>query len=76
MRVVTIERIHLFLELGSRFTIHIVKRVLMIKTMSQEFHPIDFRRQVALENKLAPYELYFQFDWEKKKPNSLAYFFQ
>ena len=47
----------------------------MIKTMSQEFHPIDFRRQVALENRLAQYELYFQFDWEKRKPNSLAYFF-
>ena len=37
---------------------------------SQELHPIDFRRQVA------QYELYFQFDWEKRKPNSLAYFFQ
>ena len=48
----------------------------MIKTMSQEFHPIDFRRQVAIENKLAQCELYFQFDWEKRKPNSLAYFFQ
>ena len=50
----------------------------MIKSMSQEFHPIDFRRQaqVALENRLAQYELYFQFDWEKRKSNSLAYFFQ
>ena len=47
----------------------------MIKSMSQEFHPIDFCRQVALENRLAQYELYFQFDWEKRKPNSLAYFF-
>ena len=31
---------------------------------SQEFHPIDFRRQVA------QYELYFKFDWEKRKPRS------
>ena len=42
----------------------------------QEFNPIDFLRQVALKNTLAQYELYFQFDWEKRKPNSLAYFFQ
>ena len=66
----------LFLELGSRFTINIVYSVLMIKTVSQEFHPIDFCRQVALENKLAQYELYFQFDWEKRKPTFLASFFQ
>ena len=46
----------------------------MIKTMSQEFHPIDFRRQVALENRLAQYELYFQFDWEKREVQFFSLF--
>ena len=35
---------------------------------ANRFSGFDFRRQVA--------SVYFQFDREKRKPNSLAYFFQ
>ena len=43
---------------------------------AKKIQSIFAARLRELENKLAHYELYFQFDWEKRKPYSLAYFFQ
>ena len=56
MRVGTIEHVSIF---GTWFLFHHSYRIEGLD--DQEFHPINFRRQVALENERVQYELYFQF---------------
>ena len=76
MHVVTIEHMRLFLELGSRFTIHAYHIERLLRLDDQDYEPRISSNRFSPPDCVAQYELYFQFDWEKRKPNSLAYFFQ